>query len=82
MILVECTYFAYPVQNCSHGVGDKPISCKMGVAGRFQASSSLWDETLIKGSKAAVLFTVESLSLLYLLLYLDLCVLGDDAWIS
>ena len=54
----------------------------MGVEGRFQASLSLSDETLIKGSKAAVLFTVESLSLLYLLLYLDLYVLGDDALIS
>ena len=30
----------------------------------------------------SVLFTVESLSLLYLLLYLDLSVLGDDALIS
>ena len=30
----------------------------------------------------SVLFTVESLSLLYLLLYLDLYVLGDDALIS
>ena len=30
----------------------------------------------------SVLFTVESLSLLYLLLYLDLYVLGDDAFIS
>ena len=30
----------------------------------------------------AVLFTVESLSLFYLFLYLDLYVLGDDAWIS
>ena len=28
------------------------------------------------------LFTVESLSLLYILLYLDLYVLGDDALIS
>ena len=30
----------------------------------------------------SVLFTVESLSLLYLLSYLDLYVLGDDALIS
>ena len=30
----------------------------------------------------SVLFTVASLSLLYLLLYLDLSVLGDDALIS
>ena len=30
----------------------------------------------------SVLFTVESLYLLYLLLYLDLYVLGDDALIS
>ena len=30
----------------------------------------------------SVVFTVESLSLLYLLLYLDLYVLGDDALIS
>ena len=30
----------------------------------------------------SVLFTVESLSLLYLFLYLDLYVLGDDALIS
>ena len=30
----------------------------------------------------SVLFTVESLSLLYLLLYIDLYVLGDDALIS
>ena len=30
----------------------------------------------------SVLFTVESLSLLYVLLYLDLYVLGDDALIS
>ena len=33
-------------------------------------------------SGSSVLFTVESLSLLYLLLYLDLYVLGDDALIS
>ena len=31
---------------------------------------------------SSVLFTVESLSLLYLFLYLDLYVLGDDALIS
>ena len=30
----------------------------------------------------SVLCTVESLSLVYLLFYLDLYVLGDDAWIS
>ena len=30
----------------------------------------------------SVLFTVESFSLLYLLFYLDLYVLGDDALIS
>ena len=30
----------------------------------------------------SVLCTVESLSLLYLFFYLDLYVLGDDAWIS
>ena len=33
-------------------------------------------------SGSSVLFTVESLFLLYLLLYLDLYVLGDDALIS
>ena len=32
--------------------------------------------------RTSVLFTVESLSLLYLLVYLDLYVLGDDALIS
>ena len=53
MIHVEYLYFAYPVQNCSCGVGDKLMSCKPGVAGRLQASSSLLDETLIKVSKAA-----------------------------
>ena len=33
-------------------------------------------------SGSSVLFTVESLSLLYLLFYLDLYVLGDDALIN
>ena len=32
--------------------------------------------------EGSALCTVESLSLLYLFLYLDLYVLGDDAWIS
>ena len=38
----------------------------------------------IKRHSPSILYlcTVESLSLLYLLLYLDLYVLGDDAWIN
>ena len=36
----------------------------------------------ISFAPVSVLFTVESLSLLYVLLYLDLYVLGEDALIS
>ena len=59
------------------------VSSDLGLS--YLQRLSVYDTSMQRGFYLldfSVSCTVESLSLLYLLFYLDLYVLGDDAWIS